>query len=210
MFPGQQALFPQSMQRGSPFSVELEDAQQDEWHALPYQFHVDEGTALLQDGGTQFRIREQDFLDNIQLPNSPSVNCFITDMFIDASCQHETGRKRRITTSRRCLIDTGSDLNIITRRALQGLQSDVRPLSGYLNGAGGRAEIIGRTDLTWHLKRGCDPVRRRRLNRSNSFVVVDPTVPYKFDCILGEPWIQENMLVFMWICLKRHLQAQLE
>lgn len=140
--------------------------------------------------------------NNIKSSIPSSINFFITDIFMEAACEHGANRKTG-TSSRRCLIDTGADVNMITLNSLEGLKCTVQPLSGCVHGAGGSAEVVALAKLNWHLKSrfshavdGCaDPL--------DDFVVVDPTTPYSFDCVLGRPWIQKHIFVFIWICLKQ-------
>lgn len=176
------------------------------WRTLQDATQVDDSTLLTEDDYYRSDSREADYLHKVMSLSPSDISLFIVDIFIETACPH--GFERKLPTSpRRCLIDTGSDLNIITYRALQGVLCDVEPFSGHLYGAGGSTCVIARTNLSWHFKRGCDPLRRRRLGRLDPFVVVDPATPYNFDCVLGRPWIQEHMLLFQWICLKQNLLA---
>jgi hypothetical protein len=133
------------------------------------------------------------------------MNHFIVDIFVEAS-KHFLQREARPTTSRRCLLDTGADLNLITADALEGLQFNVQPIPGQqLRGLAGTTDIINTISVGWNLSRDCDPLRRGRLNRSTMFEVIDPTEDCTFDCVLGRPWIEQNMLIFLWICVKSHI-----
>ena len=187
--------------------TEPEDTQKDEWASLEHILQVGDETPLVRESVEQVQGQDDEWPEPLEAMDFLNDNYFITDIFLNASYQHEPGVKKK-TSSRRCLIDTGADMNIITKSAILGLQAHVRPSAGYLSGAGGRAEIIGRTELSWHLKRGVDPFRCRNLNRSATFVVVDPTVPYRFDCVLGRPWIQQNLHVVIWVLLKRYFRTQ--
>ncbi len=195
------------MQLEGTAHTEPKHTQKDEWASLEDRLHVNDETPLVREGKEQVQEHDHEWPDPLEAMDFLSDNCFITDIFLETSCQHEPGVKRH-TSSRRGLIDTGADMNIITRSAVRDLQSHMEASSGYLSGAGGRAEIIGRTKLSWHLKRGVDPFRCRDLNHSANFVVVDPTIPYRFDCVLGRPWIQQNLHVVIWVMLKQYLRTQ--
>ena len=164
--------------------------------------HVNEKTTLWSEDDSQSSCRDVQYLNDIRILNPSSVHFFITDIFIEAACEYGP-KKKTITSSRRCLIDTGADVNMITLNSLQGLESEVQPLSGCVHGAGGKAEVIALAKLNWHLKSRFFPAVARRPDPFDDFLVVDPTAPYNFDCVLGRPWIQKHILFFTWICLKQ-------
>ena len=138
------------------------------------------------------------------VPRSTSI--FMTNIFVKAVCEHGSAGKS-IVSSRRCLLDTGSDVNIITKHALQGLLYEVLPTSGYLHSAGGSVKVIASVKLDWHLKSYCFPTEGHVSDPLNRFAVIDSKIPHQFDCLLGWPWLQKHFALFGWICLQQKVLA---
>lgn len=150
---------------------------------------------------------EPKFLESL-MESCSARNSFIIDVFFEASGDSQRSQAPT-TTSRRCLLDTGADLNLITADALKGLQFDLQSIHRQqLRGLAGTAEILNTIGVDWHLKRSCDLLRLGRLNRSTMFHVVDPKQKCTFDCVLGRPWIEQNKLTFLWIFVKDNFLPQ--
>jgi hypothetical protein len=173
----------------------------DAWNSPRNEDHLHEKNILLENL-SQISTEDTQYFNNINSLDPPSANFFITTIFMEAACE-QGSKKKTSTSSRRCLIDTGADVNMITLNSLEGLQCSVQPFSGCVHGAGGRAEVVAIAKLNWHLKSRFAPAVVGGADSLDDFVVVDPTTPYSFDCVLGRPWIQKHILFFTWLCLKQ-------
>ena len=89
----------------------------------------------------------------------------------------------------RCLLDTGSDLNLISERILHLLQVPLLahegpPVTGF---AGIPLVPMGSVMLTWHM----DGFQHVRYCRKFSVISNDTLAP-RFDVLLGNVWIKET------------------
>lgn len=87
----------------------------------------------------------------------------------------------------RCLLDTGSDCNLVSERIVRSLQltvnehevDPVTPLGGI------QILPIGTVELNWHMD------NRKSVIYSESFLVVPETAQPSFDVILSNNWIEK-------------------
>lgn len=88
----------------------------------------------------------------------------------------------------RCLLDTGSDLNLISQRILASLGLAFNPCRGPpVTGIGGiEVAPIGSVVLTWHMD------GRQNTKYSEQFWVISNNPPARFDVLLGSDWIMET------------------
>lgn len=167
----------------------------------------DKTIALLQIDDSSADEEDMQSLVNFEslIPRSNSL--FMTNIFMRGICKQGSVEKT-IVSSRRCLLDTGSDLNIITRDALQGLLYEVLPTSGYVHSVGGRVKVLAVVKLDWHLKSRCYPTEGHDPDPLNRFAVIDSKIPHQFDCLLGWPWLQKHIALFGWICLQQKFSGR--
>jgi hypothetical protein len=89
----------------------------------------------------------------------------------------------------RCLLDTGSDFNLVSERLLGELglplthSEHERPILMGLGGA--RILPIGSVVLTWHMD--C----KKLINYSDIFWVISDDTPALFDVLIGKNWIKK-------------------
>lgn len=134
-------------------------------------------------------------LAEIQQRSSLGQNYFQDDMFIQVPCGGEP--KEMTTTYRRCLFDTGAELNMISYSAWCGLDIDIESGDREVTGIGGFVNLPGFVILNWNF--GVD--RQKSRNKLQSFQSPFYVLPQEhggcFDCIIGRPWIQENIHFFL-------------
>jgi hypothetical protein len=162
--------------------------------------------ALLQNDDSGVDEEHMQSLINFESLVPRSTSLLVTNIFMKGVCEHGSEGKT-IVSSRRCLLDTGSNVNIITKDALQGLLYEVLPTSGYGHGVGGGVKVVAAVKLNWHLKNQCFSIRGQGADPLDRFAVVDSKVPQQFDCLLGWPWLQKHIALFSWICLEQKVSA---
>lgn len=88
----------------------------------------------------------------------------------------------------RCLLDTGSDFNLVSQKTLRTLQLPFTEREGpAVTGLGGAKILpIGSVLLTWHMD------RRERVTYTKNFWVISDETPALFDVLVGKHWIKEH------------------
>ena len=121
-------------------------------------------------------------------------NPFVFDVNIrvqDAS----SGHLRKIM--KRILLDTGSDLNLISGPAHSDLKTHLRPQKCHVRSVAGQSSIVGETRLDWTFIRA-NPRNETTSNIfSDTFFVLSKKETPLFDCILGRHWIHNHRSVFL-------------
>ncbi|KAF7506945.1 hypothetical protein GJ744_011076 [Endocarpon pusillum] len=92
------------------------------------------------------------------------------------------------TELRSCILDTGSDFNYVSQRALRDLPLKVAKdyEMSEISGLGGRHLPIGSVFLTWHMD------RQEHVVYGAIFWVLSDDELVEFEVILGLPWISER------------------
>ncbi|KAF7504835.1 hypothetical protein GJ744_001701 [Endocarpon pusillum] len=95
-------------------------------------------------------------------------------------------RQRDRTRIRRCLVDTGSDINLVSKKTLDDLQLRYDPnVEDLVYGISGHPLLpIGSIVLTWHMD-------GQAAVYSQKFSVIPDEIPVAFDVLLGKPWINK-------------------
>ncbi len=93
-----------------------------------------------------------------------------------------------LTESCRCLLDTGSDFNLISQRTLRTLKLQFTAREGpTLTGLGGvQIFPIGSVLLTWHMS------HHKNVIYADTFLVISDDEQPLFDVLLGKDWIEES------------------
>ena len=177
------------------------------WTPTRNEGQEDKTIALLQIDDSGVDEEDMQSLVNFESLMPQSNSLFMTNIFMRGICKQGSVEKTFVS-SRRCLLDTGSDLNIITRDALQGLLYEVLPTSGYVHSVGGNVKVLAVVKLNWHLKSRCYRTEGHDPDPLNRFVVIDSNIPHQFDCLLGWPWLQKHIALFGWICLQQKFSAR--
>ncbi|KAI1629346.1 hypothetical protein EDD37DRAFT_604239 [Exophiala viscosa] len=136
----------------------------------------------------------------IMLTNSmgPQLNPFIVTMIIQLDIWNALPgcRSRPATTSRRVLLDTGADFNLISHRAFSELHMKKEPIYGLVHSIGGYRKLAGTLLLHWHFS-----IPGASAGRSSKhcapFHILQSGKDPNFDCIIGRPWIEENWTEFI-------------
>lgn len=88
----------------------------------------------------------------------------------------------------RCMLDTGSDLNLVSQRTLRNLGLQFTHRKGPTLTGLGNVPIfpVGFIMLTWHVN------RHEKITYSEEFWVISDDVHPLFDVLLGKDWIHDN------------------
>lgn len=104
-----------------------------------------------------------------------------------------TASEQVLTTTRRAMLDTGAQVNLISEQALVGTGYQVTPASPGgtdLLQSIGRAiidiKVIGTVDLTWHVR------NKPHKEYTDIFVVIAGDAAAEFDALLGRHWLEEH------------------
>lgn len=97
---------------------------------------------------------------------------------------------------KRILLDTGSDLNLISTSAYQDVKSPIRRTQHSVRSLAGQTPIIGETTLSWSflVTSGSNSVKIPP--QTERFSVLASTESAAFDCILGHGWISGHREIF--------------
>jgi hypothetical protein len=95
---------------------------------------------------------------------------------------------------KRVLLDTGSDLNLISHNAYCDLGSNLQRRRCSVRSLAGKASIIGKTQLIWNFL--LTPPQTRSRQHDDEFFVLARTEAAAFDCILGHTWIWNHLDCF--------------
>lgn len=137
---------------------------------------------------------EQFFCGTHSIEHAPVRHPFVFD--INIRMQHgRCGRLRRVM--KRVLLDTGSDLSLISSAAHADLRTPIQRQKCKVQSVAGQSSIIGQTQLSWTFLRSCDPDATSLADFSDVFFVLSSTESPLFDCILGRHWIQTHRAVFL-------------
>jgi hypothetical protein len=106
----------------------------------------------------------------------------------------------------RCLLDTGSDFNLISQRILRKLKLSFTPGEEHaVTGLGGVQILpIGSVLLRWHMD------RHKEVTYFETFLVISDDTPAQFDVLIGNDWIMEqeallpNLKILLARCLRFH------
>ncbi len=125
---------------------------------------------------------------------APACHPFVFDINIRV-LDTFSGRLRKVM--KRVLLDTGSDLNLISAPAHADLRTDIRPQKHRVRSIGGQSAVVGETKLDWTFIRSRSAKEINNCVFSDSFFVLSKEETPLFDCILGRHWIQGHRLVFL-------------
>lgn len=128
----------------------------------------------------------------------PQLNPFVVTMIIqlDSRTALPGYRPRPTTTSRRVLLDTGADFNLISHRAFSELHTEKEPVYGLVHSIGGYRKLAGTLLLHWHFSApGVTPGQSSK--HCAQFHILQKGKDPNFDCIIGRPWIEENWTEFI-------------
>lgn len=95
---------------------------------------------------------------------------------------------------KRVLLDTGSDLNLISNTAYQDLGTQLDPISSTVQSLAGDCPIVGQTVLTWAF---ISVSRSLKTLQHDDFFVLASSERTAFDCILGHRWIVQHLNTFL-------------
>ena len=138
------------------------------------------------------------FCGTHSLGPTDQANPFVFDINIRLSGgQHGQSRK----VMKRVLLDTGSDLNLVSATAYADLRTRIKPHKRVIQSVAGESSVIGETKLVWTFLQpsGCSDEKPAIF--SEDFFVLSKRENPLFDCILGRHWIQEHRSVFLSLWL---------
>lgn len=115
-------------------------------------------------------------------------NPFVFDINIRTS----TGQK----VMKRILLDTGSDLNLISTSAYQDVLCPIRRTQHSVRSLAGQTSIVGETTLSWVFLVSSDLDSVEIPPQAESFSVLASAESAAFDCILGHGWILSHLEIF--------------
>lgn len=115
-------------------------------------------------------------------------NPFVFDINIRTS----TGEK----VMKRILLDTGSDLNLISTSAYEDVNSPIRRTQHSVRSLAGQTSIVGETTLSWVFLVSSDSDPMEIPPQAESFSVLASGEAAAFDCILGHAWILSHRDIF--------------
>ena len=98
---------------------------------------------------------------------------------------------------KRVLLDTGSDLNLISSAAHSSLRTPIRRKECKVQSVAGQSSIVGQTHLSWTFLCSDDADATSLPVFSDMFSVLSSTESPLFDCILGRHWIQAHRAIFL-------------
>ncbi|KPI40577.1 uncharacterized protein AB675_7621 [Cyphellophora attinorum] len=99
------------------------------------------------------------------------------------------GKEKKVL--KRALLDTGSDLNLISASAFDGLMMNFSPFRKDIHTLAGRTAIAGHTRIAWSTIGSSPPNSSAKLHWDR-FYVLASTENAAFDMILGHEWIFNN------------------
>jgi hypothetical protein len=102
---------------------------------------------------------------------------------------------------KRVLLDTGSDLNLISDTAFRDLNVHMRSGSKAVHSLAGASCIAGDTTLKWSF---LDAPSFSESEYQDNFSVLARSEAPGFDCLLGHPWIAAHFDVFTALACGQH------
>jgi hypothetical protein len=122
------------------------------------------------------------------------TNPFVFDINIRLQ-RGSNGQLQKIM--KRVLIDTGSDLNLISAAAHADLETQLRPQKRIIRSVAGQSAVVGETNLSWTFLNSTNTGHSSQSVFSDDFFVLSEQESTLFDCILGRHWIQAHRSVFL-------------
>jgi hypothetical protein len=127
------------------------------------------------------------------LSSTQNSHPFIFDINIHLT-KAGSGVPRKIM--KRVLLDTGSDLNLISAAAHADLRTKIIPEKCCVHSVSGESQIVGSTRLRWNFISSDPHERSKPTGFSAVFHVLSKHETPSFDCILGHGWLKANRAVF--------------
>lgn len=121
-------------------------------------------------------------------------NPFVFDINIRVQ-DVSSGKLRKVM--KRVLLDTGSDLNLLSAPTHTDLNTRVRPQRCHVRSVGGQSAIVGETQLDWTFIRSNSAKNSDGAVFSDTFFILSRKETPLFDCILGRHWIQGHRSIFL-------------
>lgn len=100
---------------------------------------------------------------------------------------------KTVFTPRIALLDTGAGFNLISSQAFRELNLAPKPSQQVVRSIGGDTRLVGKVELTWRFRASDVPSKLSQTLYSAVFYILPEQDEAKFDCILGWPWIEENL-----------------
>lgn len=123
-----------------------------------------------------------------------SPNPFVFDINIHLD-QRADGQSRKVL--KRVLLDTGSDLNLISAPAHADLKTSTRSSRHSVRSVAGESSVVGETHLQWSFISSKSGLNSKPALFSDVFFVLSRREAPLFDCILSRHWIQANRSTFL-------------
>ena len=120
-------------------------------------------------------------------------NPFVFD--INICVPEASGKIRKVM--KRVLLDTGSDLNLISAPAHSDLKTRIRPQKCHIRSVSGQSSIVGETRMEWTFIRSNVSNSSSATVFNDTFFVLSKKELPLFDCILGRHWIHDHRSVFL-------------
>lgn len=131
----------------------------------------------------------------------PRLTCYATNIFegvqwrlnpfvFDINVRTGTGQK----TMKRVLLDTGSDLNLISNSVHREIGSTLNRKKHSVRSLAGQSSIVGETTLSWNFITSSPQTTSPP--QVDVFFVLARTESTSFDCILGHSWIWSHLDIF--------------
>ena len=143
----------------------------------------------------------QEHKAGVQVPQSyvstqlSQQNIFQHDMLF--SLPRRGGQKCTKTTYRRCLFDTGAEINMISSSALQGLGANTEASDRAICGIGGFVDLQELVILKWCFDSLSFETGTKSTYHEDVFYVLPKEQGSLFDCIVARPWIQQHLDLFL-------------
>jgi hypothetical protein len=128
---------------------------------------------------------------------APSIQCPINPFVFDINLRTSSGGK----VMKRVLLDTGSDLNLISDTAFRDLNLQLRLQSEAVRSLAGASSIAGETTLRWSF---LDAPPFSKSDFQDNFSVLASSEAPVFDCLLGHPWIAGHFDIFTALACGQH------
>ena len=133
------------------------------------------------------------FCDTHSTVSNAGCNPFVFD--INIRVPEASGKTRKVM--KRVLLDTGSDLNLISAPAQSDIKTRVRPQKCHVRSVSGQSSIVGETRMEWtFIRSNVSNTSSASVFNDTFFVLSKKEVPL-FDCILGRQWIHDHRSVFL-------------
>ena len=134
-------------------------------------------------------------------------NIFLDAMLIHVPCKDKAAAPS--TMCRRCLFDTGADLNVMSYSAWKDLRLPVEAGGCLLEGIGGSVNVPGFVRLKWSFQFETTKQQERRIY-SDIFYVLPTEHEGHFDCVIGWQFIQQHPKLFIKLISHRISQPSPE